>query len=181
MRDILPEFLTAGLSFHKAVKLSDYPVGTFALVLYLRGPGAYTITATEDGDEHVFEATPAATADWAHGEYSYTVRASDGTDTFEVESGRVPIRPDLASAGAGYDGRSHARKALDAIEAVINKRASLDQERYRINNRELYRTPLAELVKFRAQYRAEVQREENKLRGKSRFGSVKVVARPMGS
>ena len=50
---------------------------------------------------------------------------------------------------------------LDAIEAVIENRATLDQERYRINDRELWRTPVTELIKLRQRYRAEVQAEKN--------------------
>jgi hypothetical protein len=53
------------------------------------------------------------------------------------------------------------------LEAVIEGRASLDQERYRINNRELYRTPMETLIKLRNQYRAEVSRERAKASGKS--------------
>lgn len=37
------------------------------------------------------------------------------------------------------DLRNYAQKTLTALEAVIEGRASLDQERYCINNRELYR------------------------------------------
>ncbi|MEG2431803.1 MAG: hypothetical protein RSB25_09135, partial [Acinetobacter sp.] len=55
---------------------------------------------------------------------------------------------------------------------VIEGRASLDQERYRINNRELYRTPMETLIRLRNQYRAEVGREQAKASGKSLFGRV---------
>ena len=82
------------------------------------------------------------------------------------------VKADLAAISTSQDLRSHARKTLDAIEATIEGRASLDQERYRINNRELYRTPLETLKKLRDQYRAEVSREEAKLSGKSMFGKT---------
>ena len=90
----------------------------------------------------------------------------------ELEAGAVEIKADLAAISTSQDLRSHARKTLDAIEATIEGRASLDQERYRINNRELYRTPLETLKKLRDQYRAEVSREEAKLSGKSMFGKT---------
>ena len=55
---------------------------------------------------------------------------------------------------------------------MIEKRASLDQERYRINNRELYRTPIADLLKLRDLYRAEVRREQAAARGQNPFGAT---------
>ena len=54
----------------------------------------------------------------------------------------------------------------------------MDQERYRINNRELYRTPIADLIKLRDMYRAEVNRERAAKCGKNPFGrKVRVVLR----
>ncbi|BBF76065.1 hypothetical protein URS_0009 [Acinetobacter ursingii] len=90
----------------------------------------------------------------------------------EIDAGVVEIKTDLATITENTDLRSHARKTLDAIEAVIEKRATIDQERYRINNRELYRTPFETLVKLRSLYRAEVSREQAKASGKSVFGKV---------
>lgn len=88
----------------------------------------------------------------------------------EVGSGQITIMPDLASAEAGYTAKTHAQRTLEAIEAVIEKRASMDQERYRINNRELYRTPIADLLKLRDLYRLEVAREQQAQRGCNPFG-----------
>ena len=65
--------------------------------------------------------------------------------------------PDLATKSTGYDARTHARIVLDAIEAVIENRASKDQERYMIAGRELWRTPIPMLLKLRQTYRAEVK------------------------
>lgn len=78
----------------------------------------------------------------------------------------------MAAVTGQVDTRSHAKKTLEALEAVIEGRATLDQERYRLNNRELFRTPLDTLIKLRNQYRAEVSREIAKTSGKSIFGKV---------
>src|SRR5690606_10716299 len=104
----------------------------------------------------------------------------DGANVYAVESGRVRITPDLAQAAAGFDGRSQNRIALDAIDAVLARRATLDQERYRINNRELYRTPIEDLIRLRSYYATLVAREEATRKGVSPFGrQVKVVMRGM--
>lgn len=138
----------------------------------LRGPSVINITASADGIQHKLNVASTITADWSPGLYEYTARVSSGSDVHEVESGQINLVPDLASAVEGHDGRSHAKRTLDAIEAVIEKRASLDQERYRINNRELYRTPIADLLKLRDIYRMEVRREQGAARGKNPFGAT---------
>lgn len=150
------------------------------MTLMLRGAQVHDLQSERDGARHVWSVPASDTGAWTAGDYAYTIRATDGTNVHEVESGRVRITPDLATAEAGFDGRSANRIALEAIEAVIAKRASLDQERYRINNRELYRTPVADLIKLRAHYVALVSKEEASRKGRSLFGrQVKVVMRGM--
>lgn len=169
---ILPDKIGAGLTFSRLVTKTAYPAPGWVLSIILRGPSAINLTATASGTQHQLLANAAITADWTPGIYEYTARISDGVDVFELEFGQLTITPDLAAAGEGHDGRSQARRTLDAIEAVIEKRASLDQERYRINNRELYRTPIADLLKLRDVYRLEVRREQASARGKNLFGAA---------
>ncbi|AWM87366.1 hypothetical protein [Microvirga sp. 17 mud 1-3] len=166
----LPATATAGLNFSASVSAPEYPAPDWALALYLRGPNPINLNSTPDGTAHTFAAAAAATAEWAAGDYWYSLRATNGTDTVELETGTIRVLPDLVAAGAGYDGRSQAQIALDAIEAVLAKRATIDQERYRINNRELYRTSISDLLKLRAFYAAQVKRENGIKSGRSTFG-----------
>lgn len=180
MREIVPKTITAGVDFRASTTQPAFGEG-WTLLLYLRGIGSIDLTATRSAATHTFEAPAADTAAWAPGVYAYTIRATDGFDVVEVESGRVTITPDIAAAGDGFDNRSHARRALEAIEAVLEKRATLDQERYRINNRELYRTPIRDLLKLRDYYLAEVKREDAKASGRRGWRQVRVVMGPMGN
>lgn len=150
-----------------------YPAPDWVLVAHLRGPKSVNITAQADGAAHQLAADATETAAWPAGEYWYSLRATRGTDVAEVQTGRMQVLPDLAAAADGYDGRSENEIALDAIKAVLAKRASLDQERYRINNRELWRTPIPDLLKLRALYSTLVRRERNKC-GQS-FGRPVIV------
>lgn len=169
---IFPDKIGAGLTFEKPVTLTAYPAPDWVLSVALRGPGSINLTATADGNQHLLSASAAETAAWVPGVYWYSARVAKGVDVFEVEAGQVTITADLSVSGDGFDGRSHAQRTLEAIEAVIEKRASLDQERYRINNRELYRTPIADLLKLRDLYRAEVRREQAAARGQNLFGAT---------
>lgn len=168
-----PQTITAGLTFDRLVTLTAYPASDgWALRAILRGPGVIDMAAAPDGAQHRFHVDAADTAAWNPGLYAFSMRAERNGEVFETDAGTVDILPDLSGQQAGYDGRSHARKTLEAIEAVIERRATLDQERYRINNRELYRTPISDLIKLRDLYRAEVRREEAAQCGKSLFGGV---------
>lgn len=155
---IIPASIKAGLTFITQPIVSAHPAPDWALSALLRGPQSIDIDALVDGSTHYFRVDAAETAAWTPGNYWYSVRATgpDGI-VVEVESGEVAIKPDLAAIQPGHDGRDHVRRTLEAIEAVLEKRATLDQERYKINNRELWRTPVADLLKLRDRYKAELR------------------------
>lgn len=156
----IPLEITAGLSFTATISESKYPAPEWELAFYIRGPETATITAEVDGTSHKITASAATTGAWPAGQYWYAIRVTDGTDVFEIEKGTLQVLADLAAVTAdGYDGRTQAEIALEAIDAVIANRATVDQERYRINNRELYRTPISQLLQLRSFYAAKVRKE----------------------
>jgi len=174
--EIVPKTIAAGINFSANAWRPEFSGADWSLTLLLRGPSVIDLQATRDGARHVWDVPATDTSTWKPGDYVFEVRATNGADVVIVSEGRVRVRPDLAKAGEGYDGRSEARKALDAIEAVIAKRATLDQERYRINNRELYRTPVEQLLRLRSHYVELVRREDAKANGGKLFGrQVKFV------
>ncbi len=151
--------------------LAAYPAQDgWALTLHLRGPQSIDIASSPDGDGHVLSASAATTGAWAPGQYWAALRARDGETVAEVEAGQLTVAADLAQVNGLYDGRTHAERVLTAIEAVIEGRATKDQERYRINNRELQRTPLSDLMALRDRYRAELRAQNAALRGQSLIG-----------
>ncbi|QTP61383.1 hypothetical protein HNO53_20705 [Billgrantia antri] len=159
-----------------SVALTAYPPPEWSLTLLLRGPEQRDLTSSPDGTVHAFAVTAVDTAAWKAGDYWYSLRATDGTEVHELETGTFTVEPDLASVAEGFDGRSHAEKVLEAIEAVIEGRASKDQDSYRINNRELRRTPISQLLKLRDVYRQEVKRARAAKRGRDTLGR-QVLAR----
>lgn len=169
-----PAKIGAGLTFDLLLTLTAYPAPAWAVSVYLRGPSSISMTAAAEGSQHRFRQTLSETANWAAGDYWYTLRAVDSAtgDMVEVENGQVTITPDLINAAAGFDGRTPNQIALDAIEAVIAQRATLDQERYRINNRELYRTSIPDLLKLRDHYVRLVKREQDLACGRNPFGNT---------
>lgn len=151
-----PKTIQAGLSLRAEIEAIDYPAPIWSVRAHLRGPALIDIAATGEAELHSFSVTGTDTAVYAPGLYTVSVRATDGVDVFEIESGQVEILADVAALGAGYDPREHAERALDAIEAVIEGRATKDQQSYTINGRTLVRTTIAELLQLRQTYKDEV-------------------------
>lgn len=167
---MLPRQITAGTTLELPITLTAYPAPDWQLTLILRGPNKIDLPATARGNRHVINIDAATTADWTAGRYWYAIRVTDGDVVEQIETGDLHIVPDLASAGANYDGASRAERALDAINAVLESRASKDQQMYRINNRELHRTSIADLLKLRSFYAAQVARERRAKRGSDLLG-----------
>lgn len=174
--NIIPRQITAGLTFDLTLSYPNFSAPPWSGLLLLRGPASIDLVATASGSAYVFHADASATASWPPGEYWYSVRATSGDDVRETQSGQIKIRPDMAAAPAGYDGSTYAERVLAAIEAVIERRASVDQESYKINNRELSRTPISDLLALRDKFKNEVANEKARAAGRNPFSrKVRVV------
>lgn len=168
---VLLRDITAGTTLSDTIYLPDYSSAVWQLSIALRGPTAIDLTAVANDDGSFgLAASSDVTASWAAGRYWYSARVSNGGAVFEVGVGETQISTNLSTVSGSYDGRSTAEIALDAIDAVLANRASRDQERYRINNRELVRTPIKDLISLRAYYSTLVSRERAKKSGRNRFG-----------
>lgn len=151
-----PTSIKAGLSLQADVVAIDYPAPEWEVTAILRGPAQIDITAIADGSAHKFTETAATTAGWGAGSYSVSIRAAFGDHVYEIESGDLVVGGDLSAVAESHDPRGHAQRTLAAIEAVIEGRASKDQDSYKINGRELVRTSVADLLELRKTYKAEV-------------------------
>lgn len=141
-----------------------------SVTLMLRGPGVIDVPGALTGNDWVFTAAPAVTTGWAVGNYWYSVRAVSPTETLEICAGQIEVLKDFASLAAGYDGRTPNEIALAAIVAVLANRATQDQQRYTIGDRELWRTPISDLLKLKASYTTAVRRERKRAAGSTSFG-----------
>jgi len=159
-----PGELIAGDTWQWRKSLPDYPanaVPAWVLTYYLRSPeGEISIVASASGADHAVTVAKATTAGYKAGYYGWDAAVDNGTERHAVGHGAFPVKPDPTKTGSGFDPRSHARKTLEAIEAVIEKRATRDQEEYTIGGRSLKRTPIEELLVFKDRYVAEVAGED---------------------
>lgn len=147
-------------------QFADYPASEWTLKYVLINDSAkITITATADGDDHLVEETPATTAGWGAGRYTflgYVEKSGERTTLFD---GSIHIYPDL-TAETTYDGRSHVKKTLDILEGVIEGKAAKDQISYSIEGRSISRMSWTEIMtayeKYKAWYAQEKKQEKIK-------------------
>lgn len=159
----------------------DYAPASYALTYSARleatGATEITITASESGNDYIVEVAAATTAAYTVGVYhwqAYITRTSD-SERVTVDKGTFEVIADRDNATT--DPRTHIKITLDAIEAVIESRATKDQESYSINGRSLSRTPLKDLLMFRDKYKTEYAQEQRKeaiANGKGHNGRVLV-------
>jgi hypothetical protein len=125
--------------------------------------GIYSIAAAADpdnADDFKFTATAAATAAYVAGDYKWQITATKNPIRYTIADGAVRLLDNIAGRAVAYDNRSHAKKVLDAIEAVIEGRATQDQASYQIGGRSLTKTPIPDLMKLRALYKSEYGDEQ---------------------
>lgn len=152
--------------------LSDYPATTegWTLTYYLRANlpgGQINITAAASGDIFNIDVAPGTSANWTPGTYFWEAYVSKAGSRYKVGEGMVLLKPDYSAIELPYDGRTHARRTLEAIQAVIEGRATTDIQRYVMQavGRSVDKMPIEELLKFRDYYLAEVKKEESAANG----------------
>lgn len=176
-----PSQLVAGdrIAWKRTDLGTDYAPSAYALTYSARlesgGATEISITASESGLDYIVEIGASTSASFTVGVYhwqAYITRSSD-SERITVDSGTWEVLTNRDAATT--DPRSHVEKVIDAIEAVIEGRASQDQMGYAIAGRSLSRTPIADLLILRDRYRAElvkIQREEAILNNLGHSGRI---------
>lgn len=170
-----PDLLVVGdrWTWRRPDLVNDYPTADYALTYEFMcdsgggGSHKFTITATETSDDYIIEVSQDVTEHYhVHNYkwYAFITRTSD-SERISIDSGVTQLVADYAESTA--DQRSHAKKVLDAIEAVLENRASQDQMSYSIAGRSLSRMSVTDLMTFRDRYRAEYNEELKKARIKN--------------
>ena len=148
-----PVSFVAGNTVEWKKTFSDYPSPTWVLSYVLHnGTDKITITATASSGDHLVSLSASATAAYIAGEYKYQAYLTNGSDRRDAGAGTITIKPDFAQAGQ-LDNRTHARIVLDALDAMIEGRATKDQQSYSIGNRQLTRMPIEDLIKWQNHYK----------------------------
>lgn len=157
-----PTSARAGDTWEWVRDLADYPAPTWVLTYTLFSAAAVVrITAAASGSQHSVHKLPATTALYTAGRYDWTAHVTNGTDKYQVGAGVISVLPNLATATA-YDARTHARRMLDAVEAMMEARGTggdLDLVRTTLGDQSAEFDPAA-LADLHRQYAALVAAED---------------------
>lgn len=163
--------LYAGDTIKQVVSSADYPAtdgwtlkGRFVPVAS-GTPVTITAATAENGADYVLTVPAATTGSWDAGNWQYTLFVELAGERHTVEVGNINVQGNPVTASAGADTRSHAKKMLDAIKAVLEKKAGDDVLSYTIKGRSLQHYSHAELIKLRQTYQAEYANEQQIAKG----------------
>jgi hypothetical protein len=155
----VPKSLIVGDTFAWERDLSEYPAPTWVLKYFFStGQNGFAITAAADGPRHVVSVP--STSTYRAGRYRWHARVTNGTETYTIDNGWTEVKPNPEGS---VDWRSHARKMVDAIQAVIENQATKDQldlVQYSVGSSVHVRRDKALLLKMLDRYRWELLDEE---------------------
>jgi len=161
---IEPLTFRAGDTIKWTKTLTNYSSAEWDLIYNFRGPDTFDVTATASGTAFLVALTAAESLEVGPGVYRYQGKVfnSDVTEQWTVAEGRVEIFPCMADVDSGYEARTPARVSLDAINAVIQNRATQSQLEWTIQaaGRSVRHMGPEELAKWLQFFQAEVAREE---------------------
>jgi hypothetical protein len=167
-----PTQITRGTTVRWTRSLADYLASDgWRLHYALAGPTPDTVacSATQT-DLHLAElaatlasgATLPCTARMEPGRYYWQSYAASGAERFAIGAGEFDVIDSLftrPTTGRTYDGRSTARRIVDAIDAILSGTANLAEASISVDGRSLSNRPLAELLTTRDKFARIVEQE----------------------
>lgn len=176
-----PQSIRAGDTLKWTKSLCDYSAadGWALSYRFISASSKFDIAATQDGSSSDFAVSVDAgtSAGYAAGTYRWVARVSKDGEKYTVGEGTVTVLPDLADASVATDPRSQNERILDAINALIEGRATSDVQSYKIHERELTKMSIQDLLYWRGIYAALVASEQTALSGVPARRIVKPVFR----
>ncbi|WP_342278600.1 hypothetical protein [Candidatus Tisiphia endosymbiont of Myopa tessellatipennis] len=135
---------------------------------------SFDVAAIAEADYYLVLLDSETTTAYLAGNYWWQATIHKENLRYMIAKGNLEIKPNLALL-ATYDGRSHVKKVLDALEATIVGKASRDQLSYSISGRSLSRLSPAELLKWRDIYKDEYARNLQEERIKNGLSSGNLI------
>ena len=172
-RSKMPTQIIAGdsLALSLAGAASDYPASDGWAVSLVLTPNAggtpVSTSATGGSDSWDITLTSSSSAALAAGTHRWAIAAAKSGERETIAFGSVEVLADPTALDT--DQRSQARRALDAIDAVLENRAgSADLEFTFADGRSIRKVPHSELLQLRRHFAQRVQAEQRKSTGPKR-------------
>jgi hypothetical protein len=154
-------FLISGETFTQSYRFTaQTAVARFA------GPSQHSVAGVQEAGEWKFTIQ---TEGWPAGLYWLEIFAEDALGTkFAVIRERLEVKPSLAQLPE--DSTTPTERMVQMIEACLAGNASQGVQSYKINNRELSRYSISELLKLLGYYKNRLSMERRTARNQSPLG-----------
>lgn len=157
-----PLQIIAGDSLNWVRGFEDYSASAgWTLQYVLNSPTQKYVIApgdvTADGEAFQVAIPESETKTWQPGDYMWLAVLTNGTQRITGAIGRVTIMADVLDATTPIDTREPEEIALANIETMLAGRAGDGVQSYKINDRELKRYSMAELLTLKAYYSEKVK------------------------
>ena len=161
----MAQLLTKG----DTLKVSVTDRDATAVTVYVYGSQPHQVAATNMGNGEWVARFD--TASWTVGDYVVQSVATDGTDRWTIEKTPLTIEETPNAVAPGTDPRTTAARMVSMIEAMMAGNAGEGVKRYKINNRELERYSVSELIQMLSYWRARLASEVRKSQHRSTLGT----------
>ena len=146
----------------------------WTLTYYFNGPTQFNVVAVADGTGWQTTLTSARTAEmtpvmsigapanyyWQATAHRHLNHGTPNTEKVTLGTGTLTVLQNLATAPAGFDGRTQSEKDLTAVQAAIKARISGGAiSEYVIGTRRLKNEPLSELLALESRLKLTVSKE----------------------
>lgn len=144
----------------------SYRFAASTAVMRFAGPANYSVAGTEASGEWSFTLQ---TEGWPAGLYWMEVNAEDALGTkWNVTRERIEVQPALSQMPE--DSTTATERMVSMIEACLAGNAAAGVQSYKINNRELSRYSISELLKLLGYYKNRLTMERRAARHQSPLG-----------
>jgi hypothetical protein len=158
----VPLTVVAGDSWRWTRDFADYPAPTWTVTYYFENElKQFSSAATASGTSQAVSIDATTTGAVPPGRYRWFARAVNGSiiETIPNENGWIEVQPDPSKTGT-RDLRSWARRALDAVLATLEGKASSGQQTFAIKDRTVSSYTLTELMQLKKELEQQVRIEE---------------------
>ncbi|WP_342269461.1 hypothetical protein [Rickettsia endosymbiont of Orchestes rusci] len=180
--NIEPTSFTVGETVQWQKEIVNYPPKDGWQLIYCFRNFEYRFEVKAEAREvhYIIRLTSEETSKYKPAIYWWQAKIIKEDEQHFIDSGEITVKPNLALLDS-YDGRSHVKQVLDALEATILGKASRDQLSYSISGRSLSRLSPTELLKWRDIYKAEYARNLQEEQLSKGFGSSNLIKVKFGN
>lgn len=158
----VPSSITAGDTVKWSKSFSDFLASDGWIITYYfaNTSESFSVAGTAyQTNDHLFNLAGSDTENLTAGTFNYEAYAAKGSERSRVECGTLELEANFAT-GNPVDDRTQVKRTLDAINALLENKASADQQEVEVLGKKLKKMDIAELLKWQSKYEGMYRTEQ---------------------